>query len=83
MDQQPVKNSVVIMPGAGERDPNAMLEAAKGADLNSVVILGWGPGEEGQRLYLTSSCEKLREIQWLLANGTDEIWSMIRDAGSS
>jgi len=54
-------NEVVrILPGLGKRAPDAMLECAKSANLDSVTIIGWS----GEDFYLSSSCEFNKDILW-------------------
>ena len=62
----------------GAVNPDALLEAAKNADLESVVILGWDANGD---LYFGSSCSKLREISWLMENGQVELRDHIRRGG--
>jgi len=49
-----------ILPGIGRRSPDAMLECAKSADLDSVVIMGWG--EDG--FFFSSSYADRKDILW-------------------
>ena len=51
--------SVRILPGFGERSPDAMLECAKGA-LDTVIIIGWS--DEG--FFFSSSYESNKDILW-------------------
>ena len=51
---------VAILPGLGKRSPNAMLEAAKSADLDSVTIIGWS----GDEFFVSSSTEFQKDILW-------------------
>ena len=51
--------SVRILPGFGERDPDAMLECAKGS-LDTVIIIGWS--DDG--FFFSSSYENNRDILW-------------------
>lgn len=54
-------NNVRILPGLGKRSPEAMLECMKGADLESVTIIGWD--SDGLFTY-SSSHEFNRDILW-------------------
>jgi len=49
-----------ILPGLGKRSPDAMLECAKNADLDSVTIIGW----TGEEFYFASSCEFNKDVLW-------------------
>ena len=51
---------VRILPGLGKRSPDAMLECAKSADLDSVTIIGWSDNE----FFFSSSCEFDKDILW-------------------
>ena len=53
-------SEVHILPGKCERDPTAMLECAKKANLNSVIIIGW----TDEALFISSSYSKNQDILW-------------------
>ena len=55
---------VLVLPGKGKRDPNAMLECAKTAGLSDVIIVGWDATGD---FFLSASDESNPEILWLLA----------------
>ena len=57
-------------------DADALLEAAKNADLADVLIVGW---DEGGELYFTSSVGQLKDISWLLENAQCTLREFIRD----
>jgi len=54
-------NNVLIMPGSGKRDANAILETAKNADLESVVVIGWTAGGE---FFVSHSHDSPAELLW-------------------
>ena len=70
------KNNIRILPTSGEVHPDAILEAAKNVDLDKVVVLGW---DKDGDLFFSSSCGLLRDIDWLLGNGKDALWNMMRN----
>ena len=51
---------VRILPGTGDRSPDAMLECAKSADLDHVTIAGWA--EDG--FFFSSSYADRKDILW-------------------
>jgi len=53
-------SEVMILPGMGKRSPDAMLEIAKSANLDSVTIIGWS----GEDFYFSTSCEYNKDILW-------------------
>lgn len=56
-----MNDTIRVLPGTGERDPDAILECARNAGLEAVVILGW-TGED--TLYFSSSYSELRDVLW-------------------
>ena len=58
--------SVHILPGAGKRDPDGVLESAKAAELESVVIVGY---KENGGFYIGTSEDDNAFIAWILAQG--------------
>ncbi len=55
-----MKEVVRILPGLGKRAPDAMLECAKGANLDSVTIIGWS----GDEFFFSSSYEFQKDTLW-------------------
>ena len=53
-------SEVHILPGFGKRNPDAMLECAKSADLESVTIIGWTDGV----IFISSSHEHREDMLW-------------------
>ena len=51
---------VRILPGLGKRAPNAMLECAKEANLDGVLIIGWS----GENFFFSSSYEHNKDVLW-------------------
>jgi len=70
------KTNVSILPGSGKRDPNAMLEAAKIAELDEVVILGF---RKDGSLFFSGSEISSKQIHWLMSCGMDEFWRLVND----
>jgi len=58
-----------ILPGFGERSPDAMLECAKSADLDGVVIIGWS----GDNFFFSTSYESDKDVLWDLKVAQAEI----------
>jgi hypothetical protein len=54
---------VFNFPGDGERDPQAILQLAKQANLKSVIVLAYD--QEGF-LYKSTSFEHMSDFSWLL-----------------
>ena len=70
MGSDVTKNSIRILPVPGPVNPDAILEAAKNADLTEVVVIGW---DENGGMFFSSSATKLKEIDWLLSNAKIEL----------
>ena len=63
-------NNVLIMPGFGQRDVGAILETAKNAALDDVIVLGWGADGD---LFLSSSSDNSLELLWMLAQAQKRV----------
>ena len=62
--------SVRIMPGFGKRDPTAMLDVAKNADLVDVTIIG--VDQFGERFF-SSSYAHAQDVVYDLAKVTNDL----------
>lgn len=63
-------SNVRILPGYGKRDPDAILECAKNADLTDVVILG---RDEDGEISIFSSHDDFSEVLWDLMQGIKQV----------
>lgn len=52
-----------ILPGLGERDVTAILEAAKNADLQEVFVIGWTKDND---LFTSGSVKYREEASWMM-----------------
>ena len=66
-----MKDNVRILPGFGSRSAQAIMECAKQADYDEVIIIGWREGE----LYYASSYEQNKDILWDLKAVEYELFS--------
>jgi len=62
------ESNLAILPGIGRRDVDAMLQTARAANLQSVVIIGW---DQDKKMFLSSSEDNWPAIVWLLENAKD------------
>lgn len=69
-DEEIGSSNVRIMPGTGGRDPNAMLQAAQGAGLENVTIVGW---DAGGTFFISSSYPEMKDVLWDLVIGARSI----------
>jgi len=56
-----LSDNVRILPGFGKRDPNALLQTAQAAALDSVVIIGWNAAGE---MFISHSHDDYPNVLW-------------------
>jgi len=57
-----VAKKIAILPGAGKRNPDAILQSAIDADLDCVTIIGWKDNDT--TFYWTTSYEVVKDVLW-------------------
>jgi hypothetical protein len=57
-----VVKKVAILPGAGKRDPDAILQTALESDLDAVTIIGWK--DDDTTFYWTTSYSVVKDVLW-------------------
>jgi hypothetical protein len=65
-----LSDNVLILPGLGKRSPTALLESAKAADLEEILICGWTAGGD---FFMSSSSDDPKEMLWTLVQAKNLI----------